>query len=298
MKTANNISRKTPRHPLPDRSRSAITLIESLKEFSIFDSRFSNDQTIGAASLWRSGAQSKIENPKSKIPHAPRGFTLIELLTVIAIIGILAALIIPTVGKVRKMARLASSVSSMRQIGIAIHAYAGDNKDRLPGPSTWAVFPWYMNPFPDTEQAHLFSYLWPYYNLPPAAQRRVMDALSCPGLPEAARKNIRTANYARRNGPSDTASADQPWGASTDVEAGKAFLEMGYARQSDKQPPLISNLTDKARRIAILSTADKKVWVSTDNGLLPDDGFHDGKRIFLFVDGSVSSPTAELNLVR
>ncbi|MDR1279199.1 MAG: prepilin-type N-terminal cleavage/methylation domain-containing protein [Opitutaceae bacterium] len=241
--------------------------------------------------------QRRRRRPVGKL-RVRAAFTLVELLVVIAIIGILAAIIIPTVGKVRKMARLASSVSSMRQIGIAIHAYAGDNKDRLPGPATWGVFPWYRNPFPDAEQAHLFSYLWPYYNLPYADQRRVAVALACPGLPEEAQRDTRSANYMRRNGPSGTTAADQPWGAATNAEAGKSTLEMGYARQSPNQPPVMSNLSDMALRIGILTTADKKAWVSSDNGLLPEDGFHDGKRIFLFVDGSVSPPTTELDFVR
>jgi prepilin-type N-terminal cleavage/methylation domain-containing protein/prepilin-type processing-associated H-X9-DG protein len=61
-----------------------------------------------------------------------RAFTLIELLTVIAIIGILAAIIIPTVGKVRDSARTAECASNMRQIGLAIMSYAGDNRNATP----------------------------------------------------------------------------------------------------------------------------------------------------------------------
>jgi len=66
--------------------------------------------------------------------HPPRqhGFTLIELLVVIAILSILLSFLLPALGKVRDITRRSICLSNERQIGIAIHAYAVENNDRIP----------------------------------------------------------------------------------------------------------------------------------------------------------------------
>lgn len=64
-------------------------------------------------------------HPKGR---ARSGFTLIELLVVIAIIGVLAGILIPVIAHVRANANTSRCAANLRQIGLQLLSYAGDNR--------------------------------------------------------------------------------------------------------------------------------------------------------------------------
>jgi len=73
----------------------------------------------------------------TKAPHErsnrrPSAFTLIELLVVIAILAILAALLLPALTSAQSAGRKAACLSNLRQVGLAIQAYAHDSSGRIP----------------------------------------------------------------------------------------------------------------------------------------------------------------------
>ncbi len=65
-------------------------------------------------------------------PLRRASFTLIDLLVVIAIIAILAALLLPALGRAKEHAKITQCLSNLRQIGMGIKMYVGDNSSTYP----------------------------------------------------------------------------------------------------------------------------------------------------------------------
>lgn len=65
-------------------------------------------------------------------PRAHVGFTLIEVLVAVAIVGLLIAILLPALSRARLRSRVVVVHSDLRQITLALDAYAMEHKDALP----------------------------------------------------------------------------------------------------------------------------------------------------------------------
>jgi prepilin-type N-terminal cleavage/methylation domain-containing protein len=63
---------------------------------------------------------------------SPPGFTLVELLVVIVTIAILAALLLPALASAKEKSKGIACLSNLKQLGIAMRAYADDNSGNIP----------------------------------------------------------------------------------------------------------------------------------------------------------------------
>ncbi|MCX6970320.1 MAG: type II secretion system protein [Verrucomicrobia bacterium] len=221
------------------------------------------------------------------------GFTLIELLVVIAIVAVLAALLSPALTTAQIKAKQVATTGTLRSLGVAMNLYAGENEGKLPGPSVVAIYGWARNPAKTTDTAHFGLYLAPYLGQPADGKLTVCKGLKNPALSSDVQNNLTQplAQFVKVEASSTNQLEDYPlWGDWT--------MTMADAAVAANQPKRMHGLSGKARRAAIITTADQQSWGSIQSNvkLLPATGSFGGKRLWLFLDGSVSGPVTNTTM--
>jgi prepilin-type N-terminal cleavage/methylation domain-containing protein/prepilin-type processing-associated H-X9-DG protein len=180
-------------------------------------------------------------------------FTLTELLVVIAIIGILAALLFPTLTRGKQKAQQTQCASNVKQLGIAIHMYAVDNSDTLPGPAWQGLYYTY-----NTDADRFLYYIATYLSAPgPSSILQTNLVATCPSsLPLC---------HEQPGAPQDSLTRPLCYLLSTEVTntvTGIVTRPFGYpyASKNYRLPPGPNELPKKVQDILSPSTS----WAITD----------------------------------
>ena len=169
------------------------------------------------------------------------GFTLVELLVVIAIIGMLVLLLLPAVNAARASARRVHCQNNLKQMGLAINAYAAKLNEFPPG-----------SPGPSLQG--LFSYMLPYLD-----QNSVYQDLDLDGT-------IHHRHKDRRNPHRYSAIP-------TYVCPSYPYPAVAIDRKlADYQRGALTTYQGVAGAVVSASREAKRKWTRSQFGVIPDNG--------------------------
>lgn len=234
------------------------------------------------ASDFSSRSQELDDGRDARSCPSASAFTLVELLAVVAIVAVLALLISPAISRSMLSAKQAATVGALRNFGTAMSLYSAENNGALPGPAAVGIFATVRNPPLPGDRADLGHYLAPYMDVPADGRQRFCPGLANPTMPKNAQQNPNVAQFVKF----DVIPKD-------DWLFGTWANNFSTAATAVPRPRKLASLSAQDRATAVITLADLETWNTSyapAMAFLPPTGAFNGKRLWLFLDGSVSQP--------